>query len=186
MDGTKEFTQGLKQYVTVLIGVSYRGSALAGVVHIPFAKEIAINKYEGRTIWGCVGVGVYGIDVATKPNASRRIMTTSKTHFTGPLKELADSKHYETLVFAGGAGSKALLLLEGIVDVYFFPLQATKKWDTCAVHALIKAIGGSFTDAYGHEIEYNSKSSTYFNSNGIIASLCNHDSWLLTSKQRSL
>lgn len=48
------------QEITVLIGIAHKGRAVAGVIHQPFFGEQA----SGRTIWGIVGVGVHGIEVA--------------------------------------------------------------------------------------------------------------------------
>lgn len=36
LDGTSEYTQGLLDHVTVLIGVAVRGKAVGGVIHQPF------------------------------------------------------------------------------------------------------------------------------------------------------
>ena len=36
MDGTKEYTEGRKQDVTVLIGIAVHGEAVAGVIYQPW------------------------------------------------------------------------------------------------------------------------------------------------------
>lgn len=36
LDGTSEFTQGLLDHVTILIGLSVKGKAVGGVIHQPF------------------------------------------------------------------------------------------------------------------------------------------------------
>ena len=53
LDGTKEFTKGLVEAVTVLIGISVSGVATGGVIHVPFVKP-------PRTVWGAVNVGAFG------------------------------------------------------------------------------------------------------------------------------
>jgi 3'(2'), 5'-bisphosphate nucleotidase len=59
LDGTKEYTQGVEvsHEVTVLIGVSWNGKPIAGVMNQPFYGKT--NNYEnlGRVLWGIVGVG---------------------------------------------------------------------------------------------------------------------------------
>lgn len=45
--------------MTVLIGVSYQGRPVAGVIHQPFWGTNAI----GRTVWAIKGMGVYGMEV---------------------------------------------------------------------------------------------------------------------------
>ena len=45
VDATRELTLGLKDAVTVLIGVSVRGKATAGVVHVPFINPRTVNDW---------------------------------------------------------------------------------------------------------------------------------------------
>ena len=42
---------------------------------------------------------------------------------------------------AGGTGNKMLLVLEGLANAYVHPSTGTKKWDTCAGDAIIRAAG---------------------------------------------
>ena len=46
---------GFPEHVTVLIGVSFKGKPVSGVIHQPF------HGASGRTAWGMVGLGVRGI-----------------------------------------------------------------------------------------------------------------------------
>jgi 3'-phosphoadenosine 5'-phosphosulfate (PAPS) 3'-phosphatase len=39
------------------------------------------------------------------------------------------------LIKAGGAGYKFLTILDGLADVYVYPVDGTKRWDTCAPEA---------------------------------------------------
>lgn len=43
LDGTSEFTQGLLDHVTILIGLSINGRAIGGVIHQPFFN---VSRYE--------------------------------------------------------------------------------------------------------------------------------------------
>lgn len=76
MDGTSEFTKAAKEklsikkkkrfnnlyclaiveQVTVLIGISYKGKAVAGIINQPY-----FNNGQGRTIWGIKEIGTFGI-----------------------------------------------------------------------------------------------------------------------------
>lgn len=47
--------KGFPEHVTVLIGVSFKGKPVSGVIHQPF------YGMSGRTAWGMVGLGVRGI-----------------------------------------------------------------------------------------------------------------------------
>ncbi|CAH8440690.1 unnamed protein product [Schistosoma turkestanicum] len=66
LDGTKEFTEGLVEFVTVLIGISVGGKAVGGVVAQPFYKpNLTMTagelQYKTRVVWGLVGLGVFGV-----------------------------------------------------------------------------------------------------------------------------
>lgn len=200
LDGTKEFTLGFVHYVTVLIGISYRRRALAGVVHVPFVGGKYQQAFDplnpshrsdrfaeglegdkvGRTIWGAVGVGVRGISVPDPASipADRRYITTTRSHYSPTLKALLESQQPQQVIRCGGAGSKGLLVLSGDADAYLFPSTGTKRWDTCAIDALITAEGGRFTDQYGEPIDYDPEASPE-NVNGLLATMRNHDQFVL-------
>ena len=55
LDGTKEFTQGLHDAVTVLVGLTLRGRPLGGVVAQPWGGAGG----GSRCVWGAVGLGVF-------------------------------------------------------------------------------------------------------------------------------
>lgn len=55
---------------------------------------------------------------------------------------------------AGGAGYKTLLVANGTADLLAYCESFTRKWDSCAGHAIIEAMGGFFYDQKGDEIIY--------------------------------
>ena len=68
LDGTREYTQGpeYSKEVTILIGISWKGTPIAGVLNQPFyhLKEKKLTDandndedYVGRFFWGIVGLG---------------------------------------------------------------------------------------------------------------------------------
>lgn len=57
LDGTAEFTQGLLDHVTVLIGLAWQGKAIAGVVYQPYFNYQTPGAELGRTLWGMIGLG---------------------------------------------------------------------------------------------------------------------------------
>ena len=64
LDGTKEYTQGYDEakFVTILIGVAWRGKPIAGVINQPFFKKDADSFLE-RVLWGIVGLGEINIHI---------------------------------------------------------------------------------------------------------------------------
>ena len=59
LDGTKEFTEGYLDHVTVLVGIAIGKDAIGGVIHQPFwnYKNQDKDKILGRTFHGVVGAG---------------------------------------------------------------------------------------------------------------------------------
>lgn len=69
----------------------------------------------------------------------------------------------DKLMYASGAGYKILCVIQGLADVYVLSEGSTFKWDSCAPHALLRALGGGVVDlakclqlgseAKGHQTE---------------------------------
>lgn len=82
LDGTSEFTQGLLDHVTVLIGVAWKGKSIGGVIHQPYYNYQNTGSELGRTMWGLIGLGII-------------IYLTSQLALKGPVEE------YPTMQFSG-------------------------------------------------------------------------------------
>ena len=68
----------------------------------------------------------------------------------------------------GGAGNKAMQVLEGNADVYLSLSERVKYWDICAGHALFKSRFGFVNDKDGNKITYDPEIKNFSLSNGII------------------
>ena len=126
VDGTKEFTEGIKEAVTTLVGIAYKGRPICGIIGRPFTSEV---------IWGIVGLGAYGLKYKIelgKRDKSRRIICTSRSHFSPSMRGYISACNPSGFKRSGGAGGKVLMVIEGDADAYVFPSLGTKKWDTCA------------------------------------------------------
>uniref|UniRef100_A0A646QJE7 3'(2'),5'-bisphosphate nucleotidase 1 n=1 Tax=Hemiscolopendra marginata TaxID=943146 RepID=A0A646QJE7_9MYRI len=168
VDGTSEYTQGLLDHVTVLIGISVHGKAVGGVIHQPFFNYKANDPTQlGRTIWGLVGLGAFGFTHHLPPT-NKRIITTTRSHSTPEVQAALDAMEADEILRVGGAGHKVLLLLEGKAHAYVFASPGCKKWDTCAPEAVLKCVGGWLTDVHGNELEYH-KNVKHRNSGGVLA-----------------
>lgn len=161
MDGTREYTQGhdVAHEVTVLIGVSWQGRPIAGVVNQPFFRQNADNTYFSRVLWGIVGLGAFDLQqgpVSIPPRADPNLtrIVTTRSHLTEIVKRDLQSVPNSSLVHAGGAGYKFLTIIDGKSDAYIYPSNGTKRWDTCAPEALIRSLGGTMTDIFGKEYSY--------------------------------
>ena len=78
---------------------------------------------------------------------------------------------------AGGSGYKALTVLLGETDAYVYACKGTKRWDTCAPDAVLRAAGGNMTDILGRPIKY-IYNTDYMNYTGVVATLENHEKLL--------
>ncbi|KAK0047028.1 3(2) 5-bisphosphate nucleotidase 1 [Biomphalaria pfeifferi] len=173
LDGTAEFTQGLLDHVTVLIGVAVNGEAKGGVIYQPYYNyQEGPDATLGRCIWGLVGLGAFGFQPQNPP-VGKNLITTTRSHSDWMVTEAVNSCEPTDIIRVGGAGHKVVLLLEGKVHAYVFASKGCKKWDTCAPEAVLHAIGGHLTDLLGKPILYYANVQRT-NSGGVLATLHNH------------
>ncbi|XP_014258826.1 3'(2'),5'-bisphosphate nucleotidase 1 [Cimex lectularius] len=167
LDGTKEFTQGFLENITVLIGIVVGNKSVAGVIHQPYYKN---EDLLGRTIWGIQGLGVGGFEPLPPPDGKFTI-TTSKSHFNPLIETAIELLQPDQVKKEGGAGYKVLMLMEGKAHAYVYPVPGTKRWDICAPEAILSAVGGKLTDMKGNSYPYD-KNTNYNNTEGVVAT-CN-------------
>lgn len=97
-----------------------------------------------------MGVGAFGHDEPTDANninnseqSSNKLnnlaITTTRTHRSKKIDNILETLEPAKIIRAGGAGYKALLVLEGKADVYFFPSAGCKRWDTASADAILKS-----------------------------------------------
>jgi len=172
LDGTAEFTQGLLDHVTILVGLAIDGKAVGGIINQPFYNYEDKNKIMGRTIWGVLGVGAFGWD-RVEPPQNRRVLITSRSHSNPLVNRCIENMSPTHIERQGGAGNKVVKVMEGIADAYIFPSIGCKKWDTCAPEAVLCAAGGQLTDIFGNKIKYHATVEKQ-NYGGTIATLREH------------
>ncbi|KAK9872484.1 hypothetical protein WA026_017952 [Henosepilachna vigintioctopunctata] len=167
LDGTSEYTQGLLDHVTVLVGVSVGGKAVGGVIHQPYYNYQTKSDTNGRTLWGLVGLGTGGFSPECPPYG-KFIVTTTRSHSDGIVQKALDAFRPDEILKVGGAGHKVMLLLEGKAHAYIFASKGCKKWDTCAPEAILTAWGGKLTDIHGNSYDYD-KEVEFPNKQGVFA-----------------
>lgn len=174
LDGTKEYTEGLLDNVTVLIGIAYGGRAIAGVINQPFYNyQLGAGAALGRTIWGVLGLGAFGFQLQEVPG-DRRVVTTTRSHSNKVVTDCVSAMEPHDVIRVGGAGNKIIQLVEGKASAYVFASPGCKKWDTCAPEAILHTVGGKLTDMYGNPYSYNADVK-HMNSAGVLATLRNHE-----------
>lgn len=174
LDGTKEYTEGLLDNVTVLIGVAYGGRAIAGVINQPFYNyQLGAGAALGRTMWGMPALGAFGFQLQEVPG-DRRIVTTTRSHSNKLVTDCVDAMEPHEVIRVGGAGNKIIQLVEGKASAYVFGSPGCKKWDTCAPEAILHAVGGKLTDVHGNAYRYDADVK-HMNSAGVLATLRDHE-----------
>lgn len=177
LDGTKEYTEGLLDHVTVLIGIAYGGKAIAGVINQPFYNyQMGAGAVLGRTMWGVLGLGAFGFQLQEVPG-DQRIVTTTRSHSNKLVTDCVQAMEPTTVIKVGGAGNKIVQLVEGKASAYVFASPGCKKWDTCGPEAILHAVGGKLTDMHGNAYCYDANVK-HMNSAGVLATLRNHEYYL--------
>ncbi|KAL7639291.1 UNVERIFIED_CONTAM: hypothetical protein RMT77_009780 [Armadillidium vulgare] len=167
LDGTAEYTEGLLDHVTVLIGIATGGKAIGGIIHQPYYNYQNPGSPLGRTIWSTAGGNFGGITLQSPPSDSF-IVTTTRSHSSSTVNDAVASVNPTQVLRVGGAGHKVLLLIEGKAHAYVFASPGCKKWDTCAPQAVLEAVGGTLADISGVPIPYDADA-PHRNSTGVLA-----------------
>ncbi|XP_074836316.1 inositol polyphosphate 1-phosphatase isoform X2 [Carettochelys insculpta] len=132
----------------VLIGVYDRssGEPVLGVINEPFFQEDpTTHRWQGRYHWGVAyqGTSLCSLSRPLLQPAACVVLSSSET----PVVQQALRPLYgERLRFASGAGYKMLCVILGLADAYVLSEGSTFKWDSCAPHAILRALGGGMVD----------------------------------------
>jgi 3'(2'), 5'-bisphosphate nucleotidase len=168
LDGTREFIDQNGEFV-VMIGLVEEARAIAGVV---FAPALGVA-------WaGAIGEGVWRIDTKTGRRIPVRVSATdalarsrvvaSRSHRSPRLERALASLRVGEIQHLGSAGLKGARVAEGQAEAYVETSASTKRWDACAVDALVTAGGGRVSDTGGAPIDYRGASLT--NERGLVVS----------------
>lgn len=103
LDGTREFTEGRLEGVTVLIGLATKGNAIGGIIHQPFYKE---GNEFGRSVWGLLNSGVYGKYLRNNTPLPGRIVAGSLSHRSKTVVDAVNACQPTEVLQAGGCGYK--------------------------------------------------------------------------------
>jgi 3'(2'), 5'-bisphosphate nucleotidase len=154
LDGTREFIQQNGEFA-VMIGLVEGPGALAGVVHAPV---------PGTTWLGAMGLGAWRVDpvgggrrpvrVSEIGDLAQARIVASRSHRSRALAHALASLDAREIRPMGSAGLKGAQVSEGLADAYVDTGASTKRWDACAIDALVTAAGGRVSDVTGAPIDY--------------------------------
>ncbi|CAF1443602.1 unnamed protein product [Adineta ricciae] len=166
LDATKEFTEDLTEYVTVMFCVTVDKQPTIGILYSPFTERIS---------WGWVGVNHSMIkrdENSLKPLHTRGVddIIVSRSHAGQTfelLKSIYRDKQYK-IIPAAGSGYKTVQILENYAD-YYLHITPIKKWDLCAPDALLRANQGTMTTLKNQTISYDHSKEDMLVVDGILA-----------------
>jgi len=182
LDATKEYTEKLTTYTTVMIGIAVKGKPICGIIRKPF---------ENLTVWGISLPAVKSQFGFYPENLSH----SQKSKSDIPLKAIISRSHpgkveklikvslksvvrhvpgktdsgFE-IIRAGGSGYKSIEVLT-LKAMAYVHTGKIKLWDLCAPNAIIKAAGGFFVDLNGTEIEYDWRVRSPVHKQGVLVTL---------------
>lgn len=165
LDGTREFLANNGEFV-VMIGYVEGNRAVAGAVWAPTQRRGWAGGPE-------LGAFIYGPDGSHRPIQATRIDTLARARFltsrVSPshlMRQSLQALGVSQVIERGSAGLKGVAVADGEADVYLSPGPAGKKWDACAIDAIVTGAGGTFTDINGQAIDYRS---SLTNATGLLA-----------------
>ena len=168
LDGTREFLERNGEFA-VMIGLVEGRRAVAAVIHAPAS---------GVTWTGAEGLGAWRIDprggrwtpirVSATDDLTRARIVVTRSHRSTRLERALTALGACEVRHMGSAGLKGAQVAEGLAELYLDTSASTKRWDACAVDALITAAGGRVSDLTGAQIDY--RGSTLANERGLVVS----------------
>ncbi|XP_055333822.1 inositol monophosphatase 3-like [Paramacrobiotus metropolitanus] len=183
LDATQEYTEGLYEFVQVMVGIAVKGRPVAGVLHRPFLKTPI-------TYWAWENHGMCPeLKSLRRPERDflKIVMSRTASHagnVLGFTQTALAGRKFE-LVPRGGAGDKLLQVILGDADAYLH-ITKIKKWDLCAGHGILRALGGCLTMLDGDEINYSppKDKQEVLVHKGFIGTFGGHD-WLVAGTRKA-
>ena len=153
IDGTKDFLRGESGHA-VMIGLAREGRPALGVVAQPAT--------------GCLWTGVVGAGAWKQsqggPREPLRVSTVTGAHAIRLVSSKSNrSEYYARFCRAlgitdelslGSVGLKMATVAQGTRDLYVYPGNQSKMWDSCGPEAILIAAGGKVSDMDGQPLCY--------------------------------
>lgn len=176
LDATKEYSENLTNYVTLMGCIVHKEIPIAGIIYKPFKDlmywsimDIPSGKYHHSTNLITILSGEKTKSNTTEPKDKMTVIV-SRSHAGNVESRLRKLYGQDvSVIAAGGSGYKTIELLERNADAYIH-LTRIKKWDICAPNAIVNSIGGKFTNLAGDVISYGDKNDKIVEG-GIVVSL---------------
>ncbi len=157
LDGTREFIDRNGDFV-VMIGLVAGSSPVAGVIHAP-VSDVAWIGGAGLGAWRVEPGGRW---VAIRASATGELaqarIVASRSHRSARLERALGALAVREVRAMGSAGLKGAQGAQGAAEAYVAVGRGLRRWDVCAVDALVRAAGGRVSDVGGAPIDYRGES----------------------------
>jgi 3'(2'), 5'-bisphosphate nucleotidase len=152
LDGTKEFIAKNGEFA-VMIGLSVRGEARAGVVYQPVTQKLFRGAIgEGAEL--LIGDRSTPLRVSDVSDPSALTLVVSRSHRSSKTDRIAQELGITKELRSGSVGLKIGMVSERVADLYVHASDKSSLWDTCGPEAILRAAGGRFTDVAGERFRY--------------------------------
>jgi len=147
LDGTKEFIEGLPQFV-VSVALAERGRPVLGVLH---------NPVTGETFSAAAG---HGATLNDKPITVSKVERLEEAVILNSRSETRRGlwkrykPYFRLLKPMGSVAYKLGLVAARRADI-FATLRPKNEWDVCAGHIILKEAGADLSDLNGRVHSYN-------------------------------
>lgn len=173
LDATKEYSENLTDYVTLMACIVHKSVPIAGVIFKPFTNETYWSLTDHSTGKSYHSDEIKRALLKAKNNQQDDLVRVivSLSH-AGDVKNVLEKAYGKraSILSAGGSGYKTIEILKGKADVYMH-LTHIKKWDVCAPYAILSSLKvGRMTDLFGNKIGFADPTDKVV-TKGLIASL---------------
>jgi 3'(2'), 5'-bisphosphate nucleotidase len=157
LDGTREFIDRNGQFV-VMIGLVAGRDAVAGVIHAPVSGLAWIGG-PGLGAWRVEPAGRWTlVHVSATAGLAQARVVASRSHRSPRLERTLTMLGAREVRALGSAGLRGAQVAQGTAEAYVHTGRGLKRWDVCAVDALVTAAGGRISDVTGAPIDYRAES----------------------------
>jgi 3'(2'), 5'-bisphosphate nucleotidase len=167
IDGTRDFIRGEAGYV-VMIGLCLDGRPALGVVAHP-STGVVWSGVVGQGAWREQADGMrkpVTTSALAEPRGVRIVV--SKSRRSPRIDAFRRALGVTDEMSVGSVGLKVALVCQGERDLYLYPGEQTKLWDTCGPEAILTAAGGRMSDMDGRPLVYSKADLN--NRSGVVAS----------------
>lgn len=167
IDGTREFLDRTDEFV-VMIGLVRGNRASAGVIHAPTSGLFWTGEVGELAAQFELGSELRALSASRTAALPDSTLLVSRARRSLRLSRQLDAVKPKSIRSLGSAGLKGAMVAEGKADAYVALEKAGKRWDVCALDALVTSAGGRVTDFRGQSIDY--RAASLANDYGLVVS----------------